>query len=67
MQANVKCLHLCPQILTSALRFPLLADRLWKIYTAEQIADALRQAGFTGIRAFRNAKKPWIAMTARKK
>lgn len=37
-----------------------------KTYTAEQIADALKAAGFLKVKIFHHRSKPWIAALARK-
>lgn len=37
-----------------------------KTYTAEQITDALKAAGFSKVKADHHRNKPWITVLARK-
>ncbi len=42
-----------------------LAD-FGKVYTAEELTDALKKAGFTDVKITCHDKKPWIAVLATK-
>ncbi len=49
----------------AATRFEKIIDGM-KCYTAKQIEDALRSAGFDIIRSVHHKSKPWIAIIAKK-
>lgn len=47
------------------VKFEQIIDGM-KTYTAEQIADALKAAGFSKVKTFYHRSKPWIVALARK-
>ena len=49
----------------SSLRFEKIIDGM-KTYTAEQLQEALKGAGFSKIRTFHHNSKPWLAVLAEK-
>ena len=49
----------------ASLKFEKIIDGM-KCYTAEQISDALRAAGFSKIRTDHHKNKPWITVLAKK-
>ena len=46
-------------------KFEKIIDGM-KVYTAEELSAALKKAGFADIRTVHHAKKPWIAVLAKK-
>lgn len=49
----------------TGVKFEQVIDGM-KVYTAEQIAEALMTAGFLSVKAFHHKSKPWITVLARK-
>ena len=49
----------------ASLKFEKIIDGM-KCYTAEQITDALKAAGFTKVKADHHKSKPWITVIAKK-
>ncbi len=49
----------------ASLKFEKIIDGM-KCYTAEQISDALKAAGFTKIKTDHHKSKPWITVIAKK-
>lgn len=49
----------------AGVKFEQIIDGM-KTYTAEQIANALKAAGFSKVKIFHHASKPWITVIARK-
>ena len=49
----------------ASLKFEKIIDGM-KCYTAEQIEDALKAAGFTKVKADHHKSKPWITVIAKK-
>lgn len=49
----------------ASLKFEKIIDGM-KCYTAEQIEDALKAAGFTKVKTDHHKSKPWITVIARK-
>ena len=46
-------------------KFEKIGDGM-KLYTAEEIEEALRSAGFTTVQTVHHINKPWIAVLAGK-
>lgn len=49
----------------TSLRFEKIIDGM-KCYTAEQLAEALKAVGFSGVRADHEPSRPWITVLAEK-
>ena len=49
----------------ASLKFEKIIDGM-KCYTVEQISDALKAAGFRGVKADHHNSKPWITVLAKK-
>ena len=49
----------------TSLKFEKIIDGM-KCYTAEQIADALKKAGFSEVKTDHHENKPWITVIAKK-
>ncbi len=49
----------------ASLKFEKIIDGM-KCYTVEQISDALKAAGFRGIKTDHHSSKPWITVLAKK-
>ncbi|MBR1867441.1 MAG: class I SAM-dependent methyltransferase [Clostridia bacterium] len=49
----------------SGKKFEKIIDGM-KVYTSEEIGEALKEAGFKEVKAFCHDKKPWIAVLAQK-
>ena len=49
----------------ASLKFEKIIDEM-KCYTVEQISDALKSAGFRGIKTDHHSSKPWITVLAKK-
>lgn len=49
----------------AGVKFEQVIDGM-KMYTAEQIADALKNAGFSKLKICHHNSKPWVTALARK-
>ena len=50
---------------TAGKKFEKIIDGM-KCYTAEELEDALREAGFSEVSTDHHGRKPWICVLARK-
>jgi trans-aconitate methyltransferase len=55
----------CNGMDSAGARFEKIIDGM-RVYTAEQIGEALEKAGFSDVKTERYPNKPWIAVIARK-
>ncbi|MCR5134497.1 MAG: class I SAM-dependent methyltransferase [Clostridiales bacterium] len=49
----------------TSLKFEKIIDGM-RCYTAEQLADALREAGFTQVKTYHHPDKPWVTAVSKK-